>query len=98
VLAAKDATGNVGIINFNDLSEGSSWAPALRAQGQLLGHQRQWIADDLPADSFVVVVMLLDKWADELVKQVARQAAVVVRRYDMGVDPAEVTGGQSAAP
>ena len=87
MLVAKDGAENVGIISFNDLSTGSSWAPTLHAQGQLLGGQRQMIAADLPADTFAVVVMVLDKWADELVKQVSRQAAVVVRRYDLGAVP-----------
>jgi hypothetical protein len=86
-LVAKDSSGSVGVISMNDLSSGSSWTSVLRAQGQLLGSRRDAIANDLPADSFSVVVMLLDQWADELVKRISRQAAVVVRRYDLGAEP-----------
>ncbi len=86
-LVAKDRSGNFGVVSLNDLSAGSSWTSVLRAQGQLLGSRRDAIAQDLPPDSFSVVVMLLDQWADELVKRISRQAAVAVRRYDLGAEP-----------
>ena len=86
-LVAKDSSGSVGVISVNDLSSGSSWTSLLRAQGQLLGSRRDVIAQDLPPESFTVVVTLLDQWADELVKRISRQAAVVVRRYDLGAEP-----------
>ena len=89
-LVAKDSSGSVGVISLNDLSAGSSWTSVLRAQGQVLAGHRAAIAQDLPSDSFIVVVMLLDQWADELVKRISRQAAVAVRRYDLGAEPENV--------
>ena len=92
---AKDAAGKIGIVSFNDLALGPSLTRSIRAHSQLVSGQQEAIARDLPTDSFIVVVLLLEHWADELVKQVSRQASVVVRRYDLGADPSGTPATQS---
>ncbi len=79
---------------------GPSLTRSIRAHAELVSGQQEAIARDLPTDSFIVVVLLLEHWADELVKQVSRQASVVVRRYDLGADPngTPATPGAAAPP
>jgi uncharacterized RDD family membrane protein YckC len=81
-VVAKSANGQIGKLGISDLGAGDNQAALIANAVQLTPEQNRALAHDLPADSFIVVVMLGDQWADILVKQVSRQTAAVIRRYD----------------
>ena len=82
-VVAKSANGQIGNISISDLATADAQPRALGDDLQLSPSQKSAIAHDLPADSFIVVVLLAEHWADVLVKQVSRQSAALVRRYEL---------------
>ena len=94
---AKDSHGDLGVVGVSDLAVGSDQLSMIDATLNIPHAQMRQIEDDMPADSFIVVVLLRDEYVDALTGQISRRAAAHVRVYDVGEHPETLTSpdGQS---
>lgn len=82
-VVAKSTSGQLRTLGTSDLRASYGEATELNDTLQLSPAQNAALARDLPADSFILVVMLSEQLADILVRQISRRTAAVVRRFDL---------------
>lgn len=81
---AKDRHGDIGIVGVSDLVAGADELAMIDASLDLSSPQLKHIDSDMPADSFIILVLLKDEYVDTLTGQISRRSAAQVRVYDVG--------------
>jgi uncharacterized RDD family membrane protein YckC len=79
----KGENDSVGVLAASDLTIGSKVNDMADEPLMLPDFELKRIMADVPAESFVVAVVLEDHYGDALVRAIAREASALVRRYDL---------------
>lgn len=79
----KGANDSLGVLAASDLAVGSKVNQVADEPLVLPDYELRRIMQNVPAESFVVAVIIEDRYGDALVSVVSREAAVLVRRYDL---------------
>lgn len=87
MVLAKDAEGDIGLVGATALDASGRYT-GLPGLGQdIHTAQVERIKRELPADRFIVLVMLAARFAEKLTREVRPVTAGLIGRYDLGDDP-----------
>ncbi len=95
---AKDIAGEIGIVGASDLVAGSGDIGLVELNVRIPAPYLERLKQDMPSDSFIILVLLLDQHVDAIIKAVSRRVAAVIRLYDVGETPNALTAKDGLAP
>jgi uncharacterized RDD family membrane protein YckC len=79
----KGAGESLGVLAATDLAVGAKVSRLADEPLALPDYELKRIMADIPNESFVVAVVIQEHYGDELLRVVSREAAALVRRYDL---------------
>jgi uncharacterized RDD family membrane protein YckC len=88
---AKDRDGQVALVGVSDLADPAFYASIAGAPVDIHAAELERIERVLPADRFIVLVLLQARYAELLMREVGEVSRGLVRRHDLGDDPQKVT-------
>ena len=95
---AKDVEGEIGIVGASDLVAGNGDIGLLELDLRIPAPYLERLKQDMPSDSFIILVLLLDQHVDAVIKAVSRRVAAVIRLYDVGETPDALTAKDGLVP
>jgi uncharacterized RDD family membrane protein YckC len=79
----KGADGSIGVLAASDLAIGARINRVADEPLALPDYELKRIMGDVPPENFVVAVVIAERFGDELLRAVSREASALVRRYDL---------------
>ncbi len=95
---AKDIAGEIGIVGASDLVAGDGDIGLVELNVRIPAPYLERLKQDMPSDSFIILVLLLDQHVDAVIKAVSRRVAAVIRLYDVGETPDALTAKDGLIP
>jgi uncharacterized RDD family membrane protein YckC len=95
----KGDSDSVGVLAASDLAVGSKVSDMADEPLMLPDFELKRIMADVPAQNFVVAVVIEDHYGDALIRAISREQSALVRRYDMDqpAKPAKTPQHESAS-
>jgi uncharacterized RDD family membrane protein YckC len=88
---AKDSYGDLGVVGVSDLAVGNNDLSMIDATLNIPVAQLSQIQNEMPADSFIIIALLLDEYASVLTGLVSKRTPAMIRVYDVGAHPETLT-------
>jgi len=94
----KGIDGKLGVVGVSDLTLGDSMLGMVDVALRVPQAQLDRIREDVPNDSFVIVMLIKDKWLDSTLRIVSRRAPAMLAHYDVGEHPEMMTADEGLHP
>lgn len=94
----RDLEGEIGVVGASDLDAEGSGLGLMGAEIRIPPTYIEALKADMPLDSFIILVLLLDEWADVVVKAVSRRVPALIRIYDVGDSADALTAKEGIQP
>jgi uncharacterized RDD family membrane protein YckC len=97
-ILARDIDGEIGIVGASDLVADGVDLGIMAADVRIPHDYIERLKADMPSDSFIILVLLLDQYAQTVMKAVSRRVAAIIRLYDVGETPDTLTAKEGIEP
>lgn len=87
---AKDHDGQVALVGASDLTDPTLYAGIAGTPVDIHAAELERIEAGLPADRFIVLILLQARYAELLMREIGEVSHGVLRRHDLGDDPQKV--------
>jgi hypothetical protein len=97
-ILARDIDGEIGIVGASDLVADGVDLGIMAADVRIPHDYIERLKADMPSDSFIILVLLLDQYAQTVMRAVSRRVAAIIRLYDVGETPDTLTAKEGVEP